>query len=485
MAMFEADFFTCCRTRQAGYDWVLDAHFPRIVIPAQAGIQVVLSMDLRLAIFSVKLRTPESATTYWLSLIEVYGMKNLTAQLRNLGASEDWLAAWEKTENSPVAACPDFLHSGYIDEACSYLCMAAENTVALREAVAEIKTDPDLSRLLVFCRNSLLSENLSPKNTEWPRLHELPCLLSGLLGLLTVLACLPEIRKNYGTAGIPEKVVRDTLGDFEVKLNAFRKSSGKPGYVISRWIGNFIRAEIFWLGRLQFALAAHNQQFMMLRRKADGIKLVLAEEGLPFRADGFWFHPDDPSPDSWTSRFEETDRYFRGNPVSAHGRAQRQDLTLSKTEWECVLKREDPILGVHIPAQGKMDHALCGESFSQALDFFPKYLPEYRFKAFTCNSWLLDPQFDGFLPEDANIVRFLKEWYIYPIAGRQSGILNAVFGKPDVDVKTVTLDNSLKKAVAEHILSGGLWQGGGGGIITPEDLNWGKQVYWQQKIASL
>ena len=50
----------------------------------------------------------------------------------------------------------------------------------------------------------------------------------------------------------------------------------------------------------------------------------------------------------------------------------------------------DPIIEIHIPAAGPLKTEDCLASIAAANEFFGKYYPDYKYKAFTCHSWLLD-----------------------------------------------------------------------------------------------
>ncbi|MBE6958856.1 MAG: hypothetical protein E7447_06885 [Ruminococcaceae bacterium] len=76
------------------------------------------------------------------------------------------------------------------------------------------------------------------------------------------------------------------------------------------------------------------------------------------------------------------------------------------------IKKGDPVLEVHIPADGAMTREQCDASFAMAKEFFAKFYPEYDYRCFTCHSWLLDPQLKSLLDEDSNIIRFQDRFEI-------------------------------------------------------------------------
>lgn len=126
------------------------------------------------------------------------------------------------------------------------------------------------------------------------------------------------------------------------------------------------------------------------------------------------------------------------------------------------LKIDDPFLSVHIPRGGKMDEAACLDSFEQAKEFFPKYF-NYDFKAFGCFTWLFDPNFKKLLPPESNIIKFQKLFNIYKHGDESYTGLEYIFVNiTKENIKDAPTDTSFRKAIVEHILSGGIMQGGSG-----------------------
>ena len=70
------------------------------------------------------------------------------------------------------------------------------------------------------------------------------------------------------------------------------------------------------------------------------------------------------------------------------------------------IKKGDNVIEVHIPAGEKLDNEECKKSIEMAKEFFKKYFPEFDYKAFVCDSWLLDSDLKEFLSKDSNIIKF-------------------------------------------------------------------------------
>jgi hypothetical protein len=168
----------------------------------------------------------------------------------------------------------------------------------------------------------------------------------------------------------------------------------------------------------------------------------------------------------------------QGLPIDPRGYALPEPVVLPLDEWTSILEPGDPVFNLHIPTGGPMDVDQCGESLCQAGSFFPKCFPEYHFRAYVCGSWLLDPQFETVLRAESNIVRFLREAYLFPLpdaTGRQT--FERVFGAPQIDITTAPRDTSLRRAIVEHLERGGVWRSGGGVLFPAEVPQWGRQAY--------
>ncbi len=186
----------------------------------------------------------------------------------------------------------------------------------------------------------------------------------------------------------------------------------------------------------------------------------------------------------WMSRLEFKEGGVLGHPIVPTGRALPDMIRLPWDQWEQILAPGDKVLHLHIPTTGKLDFDRCAESFQRSLSFFPQHFPEFGFVAYTCNSWLLDPQLESLLPPDANLVRFLSEFYLFPILSTGQEGLRRVFGSIPEDPAQAPQDTTLRRRMRDHLLTGGHWRGAGA-FLMRQDLDWGKQVYRRQDLSWL
>ena len=123
-------------------------------------------------------------------------------------------------------------------------------------------------------------------------------------------------------------------------------------------------------------------------------------------------------------------------------------------------EKDDPCLGVHIPALGPLVPEACDASFAQAREFFPKHFPERKDKVATCGSWLLDPQLAEYLPGDSNIIRFQRRFTPAPgwsMPGNDD-VIRFVFGYLPETIDDLPQTTTLERAAVKHMKSGREWK---------------------------
>lgn len=135
------------------------------------------------------------------------------------------------------------------------------------------------------------------------------------------------------------------------------------------------------------------------------------------------------------------------------GRLQFQPKRLeeSLTAGGRVCAAGTPVLGVHIPADGRMEPEAVRDSFRRALEFFrPK-----EYAAFCCHSWLLSPVLQQLLPSGSNILYFQSLFCIYARDPNDRQTEERVFGAVCDDVSEYPEETSLQKSVKAFLLAGG------------------------------
>jgi hypothetical protein len=289
----------------------------------------------------------------------------------------------------------------------------------------------------------------------------------GIVHLLTVLGYVPAARAEYARRGISEAVVRDTLFDIGLAVTRYaRRHGGRLGImpVTLQWFRVRAQCRYFRLGRLQFEITPASPEVRVFR---DGVSGATA--ALDARADS--------GVAAGTGRNEAPDA-IRGCFVFPDGRSTTVPVALDAPRWAPVYGPGDTVIAVHIPEGDPMTVARCRDSLRRALQFFPRHFPEAPFRAFQCRSWILNPEIAAIYREDMNIVRFQREGYLYPIASDGAPpTLFFLFDRVNVRCEDASLHAGLKRAVLEHLRSGGALRVGGWCLLVEDAGRFGTRPY--------
>jgi len=405
---------------------------------------------------------------------------------------------WESSQQTMPAGSLFFLEPEFVRDACDALDLPRE--VAARAAVVarRVSGNEALKSLIWHCHHCLFrcrpvgagvwpppegSRRTYPKYHAdgWPSLEHALGDDAGMFYLLVLLSGVPQMKSVHRSHRVPEEVIRDNSREIRARLDDCSSelgTTGLDGHGV-RWLVNFVRGELYVVGRLEYQFASFAERMRVYRCGVRGHAVALAEDGLVYRADGQLQKEGDSDPGTWTTRFEITPQAVTGNPILPTGLAARERICLKTTETREILRPGVPILAVHIPGGSPLDHEACGESLRRAVEFFSRHFPDRHFKAFQCSSWILDAQLEELLPPESNLVRFQRELYLYPVCIEDDAIVKAVFGHVPTDVDRAPRDTRLQRAIVERLRNGKrLIARAGGGFLLPEDVPyWGNQVY--------
>jgi hypothetical protein len=402
--------------------------------------------------------------------------------LRELNLGEEgrvWREHWRESQDSFPGTVP-FLSRSFVQDRCAALNMSDEIVTAFLDALPMFERRPALKQLAWHAHRLIVErDDVARKDVRrWPMVPRSVDRQADMFFPFVCLSAVPAARECYRAKGIGDDVWLDTFSDFELWIREHYRRHGLWGLHTCGWMWLHLKGRLFKLGRLQFEMKNFAFPFHAWRHATDGRVVVLAGDGARFRGDGQFADADGALDEAgaWTASLAKSDRAVRGLPVSPVGAAMPDPVELPLDQWNPILNPGDPILGVHITATGSMDHGACGESFRRAGPFFKEHFPDHEYRAFTCESWLLDNQFGGRLRDDSNIVRFMREWRLYPLPGANDAqLFERVFDRTYKDLDQAPRDNSLRRAVVDHMKSGGHWRITGG-MVFPDDLDWGARV---------
>lgn len=400
--------------------------------------------------------------------------KNLNELIKELGmqnAPECWYSNWEHA----MAAFPGddigFLQDGYIREANRVLNLTDEKLEVFFETLVVIRKSTALYHLAWLWYHIVFFDSPAPYRidiSKWPVPNNAMGLLSDMLHAVVVVAGLPILRQYYEARHIPYDVFVNTLSDVETCMQEYYTEYGVYGIGRFRmgWLLFHFTGKLYRLGRLQFVYKEFDECIKYFHNIRSGEITALCETGIEFRSDGKVNGTNDvfDDRDTWKSQYSEDNDFFYGNPVSWCGHPLKEPVKLMKNEWQLILTKGDGLLDVHIPRGEALSYDACQESYVDAANFFTRYFLDESYKGFTCSSWLLCPDLRLLLAEDSNIIKFQKDFYIYPGSGDES-VFEYVFGSKPEDLARLPEQTSLQRAIKNYLLQGHHINSAGGVIL--------------------
>lgn len=352
----------------------------------------------------------------------------------------------------------------------------------LASAAHRIAANPALCQLAWHTSWRVFDSPEAAPLRDWPELSRALGSECGLFNLLVALEMIPRVRAFHRSLGLPETVTRNTCRQIWSFSDNFRRGRyGRMGLFNKQlsWLRHYTREPLFRIGRLEFWLRECGFGPAVYRNRATGETVALAGDQQTFNAEGYLDAPPVPGvpPGGWVSRLIEDGHTVTGTPILPSGCAIQREVTLPLDTWSCVLRKGSKMLDMHIPAGGNLTLDACAESFRGAVDFFRRHYPRETPPAIVCSSWIFSPLLEEFMPTGANLVRFLRELYLYPVPSTADSGLWFIFFQDKFDPATAPRDSSLQRAMLDFILSGNRWRSGGMFFLIEDLPRFGTQHY--------
>lgn len=174
----------------------------------------------------------------------------------------------------------------------------------------------------------------------------------------------------------------------------------------------------------------------------------------------------------------ETPTEITGFRASPCGYITKEKVTLKKSEWKQILKRDDWMIGFHIPSGEGYEPKRVRSSMLLAWNFYKKYYPEIEFKGFWSASWLYDGRLSLLLPQDSRIVRVQRQLFNYSGGWNGEMLYLELFGDCGIPLSEVPQNSSLQRKVAKYFQEGGNFCEPGM-VYFPEELskNYEEMIY--------
>ncbi len=142
-------------------------------------------------------------------------------------------------------------------------------------------------------------------------------------------------------------------------------------------------------------------------------------------------------------------------------RLGRLQFAFGEAERDCSedgLCKGEPIIEVHIPEGAPLTPEACADSFKAAKEFFADHFPNYKYRFFTCHSWLLDRNLEKLMKSGSNILKFARLFNIIDSEESYAGV-RYIFkwnDNKETILKNDYPEGTLKYRMKEYIASGGI-----------------------------
>ncbi len=336
-----------------------------------------------------------------------------------------------------------------------YLELCEEDLNVLGAVAEEVAQSPRLTRLAEDLYDRIFNKRLVFQEVSGMVAGVENNAFNGLLWALVYVSGMDSLIAFYEHNQIDLQIMADTVKDLTLWMRNHKTRYGYCGLATYPWNWNAFTGNIFRLGRLQFIPNVYEENNYVFRNKKTGELVVLSGGGAKFRSDGYANGSGDLSEEHpSTSLFRRNLFVTVGNEVDYNGRIGKL-LYLDNKEYECVFKKTDPILEIHVPQGPKIDPAECEKSLNWAKTFFKEHF-DYDFKAFTCWSWLLDPSVGNLAGENSNINQFGKRFRKTPNASGRGDWKFFAFEKnfsslEDAPIKTAFQQRLINEAKNGHV----------------------------------
>ena len=338
-----------------------------------------------------------------------------------------------------------------------------EELAIFRAAAAEVGKNEPLSRFLALLARAVADRGEiradfaaldMPKDPVGG-----PSLAYDMLPGLAVASGIPDAVLRMRARGIPEEFVHSAICSIGKTVNGYRlRYGGNPGFHLFYWHQLTLDGKLFYIGRLQIEFPAVFPSAAVVYRHRDGRTLALAD-GITLHRTGYALGAKNFEDEvgSRTVAITETENAFCGYPYDARGYVGQEAVTLPKDEWTPVLRKGDTVVSIHIPGGSKLDDALVSDTMVKIREFLAAYFPECAYRAFYCYSWMMDPQLDEMLGDEANITKFRRRFHPLTVKSAGRGVYNFIFHRMEADVPTEELpeNTSFERKLKEKFRAGG------------------------------
>ena len=326
----------------------------------------------------------------------------------------------------------------------------------VKQAFSELKTDDTLS-LYLDAASIYYKEN----DIASVRLFPIPAtdgsLAKDFLSLFIMLPSICDTYDEYRKRGFSHESTLKNLDNFKLNIWVMEEFIlGRPAIsgVYYRWLSIYAKCLIFNHGGLNFELKTAPKSALFIKNKNTGeVKILINlkgvhRSGMPLGCAGY-----EDEDGAFSAGFEETETEIIGNPVENY-RIQKEKKHFSKSVWEICISPGDDVIGIHIPRNTDLSPDKISLSYKEALEMIKNAYPEFKPKALTCASWLMDPELNRILGEKSKISSFSAPFVRHPNRNNGRDIFGYVFPSDAKDFSLLPENTSLQRKLKEKYLKG-------------------------------
>ncbi len=392
-------------------------------------------------------------------------MSTLSSLMTRLGCTK-WPKRWEsffpEVEADFIANGTVYTDPEYYQNLHDKYGILNEYLPLYKKAAVEVGKNRDLSLCLALLCRALQDREFHNSDTETftppKRIDGAADLAYDMFTALAIASeadmcfCLVQQRK------LPKEHADYVMNLPEKGIDYFKmRNDGRPGYCLLNWYQLAIDCDLFRVGRLEIQLHHKFGGRAQVFAGPDGQQIALAHDmniHRSGRTSGSLYCEDKEG--AFLSAVVETADSYVGYPLNDAGLVNPVAITLPKKDWKRILSRGDNVISLHIPAGGGLTDEAVDDAIAKAREFVDTYFPDYKYKAFDCHSWLLDPQLISLLGENTNISKFCKRFRPITHHSRGEAVYNFVFFKSDMNFRVEDLpeNTNLERSLKRHFLQG-------------------------------
>ena len=293
-------------------------------------------------------------------------MINLQEELKIKIVSPFWEEAYQRALLDSEQ--PEWLTADYIKYLNREIGIVAEHEEQVLDALERVVKDKKLNLLAKTLYHILSVCKVSEEaitEMEYPRNPPEDVDVVGYRFVL-LFPMLAHVKTAYDAIvgkGIDETIAKKTFKAFDACITLSTVKVGYPCFSVMyfRWNFLYINQRMYRIGRFEFEIIPKiNEPVRAFMSKKGQITTLMDNAKIHKSGHLLGAAGCTDEVGAYYADFLETEDYYEGYAVNADSHlVERHKTKLLKSDWEPIFKSGDMLVGVHIPAEEKLDRATC------------------------------------------------------------------------------------------------------------------------------